>query len=120
MIEFALDAITVTQFVVSALLPLLVGLVTTKVTHSGTKAALLATLTLIGSLGAEAVRAWQDGQVYDLSNGLFLALPAFVLAIGMHYGLYVPTGAAETVKTSGVKAKPTEPVPDDFSTPYGA
>jgi len=105
MVEFTLDAVMVVQFLVTSLLPLVVGLVTTRVTHSGAKAALLATLTLLTSLGAEFVRTVQDGQVYDLGQGLFLALPAFAVAIGVHYGLYKPTGATETVQESLVHPK---------------
>jgi hypothetical protein len=101
MVEFSLDIITVTQFLITSILPLAVGLVTTRVTHGGVKATLLALFTLVTSLGTEAVRAWQEEQTYDLGAGLFLALPAFVTAIGLYYGLYKPTGISQKAQDVG-------------------
>ena len=105
MVEFTLDIVTVVQFLVASVLPLVVGLVTTRVTHGGTKATLLAGLSLLSSLGAEAVRAWEQSEVYDLGAGLFLALPTFVFAVGTYYGLLKPTGTAQAVQEVGVHPK---------------
>lgn len=98
MVAFTLDPITIAQLVLSTLLPLVVGLVTKVVTHPGVKAVLLAVLALVTSLLAEAIRAWQAGEVYDLGLGLLLALPTFLVAVGMHYGIWKPTGSAEAAQ----------------------
>lgn len=96
--EFTLDLLTILQFVAATLLPIVVGLVTSKVTHSGTKAVLLAALTLATSLVAEAIRAVEAGEVYDLGTALFLALPAFATSVAFHYGLLKPAGVSEAAQ----------------------
>ena len=35
------------------------------------------------------------GTSYDIGQGLLLALPTFLIAVGLHYGLWKPVGAAE-------------------------
>uniref|UniRef100_A0AAU6R699 Holin n=1 Tax=Micrococcus phage Kurnik TaxID=3092208 RepID=A0AAU6R699_9CAUD len=94
MIEFNFDAALIIQLLVSTVLPLLVGLFTKVVTRPGVKAILLAALALISSLLIELGNALAAGVTYDLGRGLLLALPTFLIAVGMHYGLWKPTGAA--------------------------
>lgn len=91
---FTMDTLTVVQFIIAFVLPLLVGLVTKRVTHSGIKAVLLAGLNLLLSLLTELARSLTAGQVYDIGAALFLALPAFVMSVGGHFGIWKPTGAA--------------------------
>ena len=95
MIEFTIDPALVIGLLVSTVLPLLVGLVTTRVTHGGVKAVLLAALALITSLLTELGVAVSNGVSYDLGKGLLLAIPTFLIAVGMHYGLWKPTGASQ-------------------------
>lgn len=94
MIEFTLDAALVIQLLVSTVLPLLVGLVTKTVTRPGVKAVLLAVLSLVTSLLVELGAAITAGATYDVGRGLLLALPTFLIAVGLHYGLWKPVGAA--------------------------
>ena len=94
MITFTLDPLLVIQMLVSTVLPLLVGLVTKTVTRSGVKAILLAGLALITSLLTELGQALSNGVPYDLGQGLLLAIPTFLIAVGLHYGLWKPTGAS--------------------------
>lgn len=101
MIEFTLDPILVAQLVAAAFLPLLVGLVTTRVTNGGVKGVLLAALSLVASLLAELIRAWQNGQSYDLGVGLLLALPTFLTAVGLHIGIWKPSGVSAAVQDVG-------------------
>lgn len=98
MIEFTLDPALVIQLLVSTVLPLLVGLVTTRVTHGGVKAVILAGLALATSLLTELLAAVTAGVAYDLGKGLLLALPTFLVAVGMHYGLWKPVGAASAAQ----------------------
>lgn len=100
-----LDPALIIGLLVSTVLPLLVGLVTTRVTHGGTKAVLLAALALATSLLTELGVAISNGVAYDIGQGLLLALPAFLIAVGMHYGLWKPTTTSAKVQAVGVTPK---------------
>lgn len=100
-IAFNIDPSLVIQLLVSTVLPLLVGLVTTRVTHAGLKAGLLALAALLTSLLTELGVAIANGVTYDLGRGLLLALPTFLVAVGMHYGLWKPAGASAAVQAVG-------------------
>ncbi|WDH80215.1 hypothetical protein PTQ19_07225 [Microbacterium esteraromaticum] len=91
---FTLDPALVIQLLVSTVLPLLVGLVTKTVTSGGVKAVLLALFALASSLLTELGVAISNGTVYDVGQGLLLALPTFLIAVGLHYGLWKPTGTS--------------------------
>jgi predicted RND superfamily exporter protein len=95
MVTFTLDAPLVIQLLVSSVLPLLVGLVTKVVTSPGVKAILLALFTLVASILTELGQALTSGTPYDIGQGLLLAVPAFIVAVGMHYGLWKPTGTSQ-------------------------
>ncbi|WP_127572806.1 hypothetical protein [Georgenia faecalis] len=103
MLSFSIDPVAIGQLVAVAVLPVLVGLVTTRVTAAATKAWLLAGLSLVSSLLAEAIRTWQEGGVYDVGAGLVLALPTFIGAVAMHYGLWKPTGVSTKAQDTGPK-----------------
>lgn len=102
-ITFTLDPALVIGLLVSTVLPLLVGLVTTRVTHGGTKAILLAALSLVTSLLTELGVAVSNGVTYDLGQGLLLAIPTFLIAVGMHYGLWKPVGASTAAQKALIK-----------------
>lgn len=102
MIEFHLDALQIITFLVAVVSPLAVGLVTTRVTASSTKAWLLAAISAVTGLGAELIQSLSNGTPYDLGQGLIAAVTAFIIAVGMHYGLYKPTGTSDTLKDVGV------------------
>lgn len=101
MIEFNIDAIQIITFLVAVASPLLVGLVTTRVTAAGVKATLLAGIAALTGLGSELVASLTEGTTYDLGQGLVAAVTAFVIAVGLHYGLYKPTGASEALQKVG-------------------
>lgn len=101
MVVFNVDAAQVIGLVVSVVLPVLVGLVTTKVTSSGVKAVLLAALAGVTGLGAELLAAVQSGVPYDLGSGLLTALAAFVIAVATHVGIWRPTGVTAAVQAVG-------------------
>ena len=104
-ISFTLDPALIVGLLVSTVLPLLVGLVTTKVTHSGVKAVLLAALALVTSLLTELGVAMSNGVTYDLGRGLLLAIPTFLIAVGMHYGIWKPVGASSAAQSVLVTPK---------------
>ena len=98
---FTLDVATIVQLALTVVLPIIVGLVTTRVTSSAAKAWLLAALTLVTSLLAELARAIAAGAVYDLGVALLIAVPAFAISVATHYGLWKPTGTADALKDLG-------------------
>jgi hypothetical protein len=100
-ITFAPSWIQLLTLLVTVLLPLLVGLVTTSTVAGGTKALLLAALAAATGLGGELLDALTRGQVYDLAAGLSTALTAFLIAVGLHYGLWKPLGLSRRLQLVG-------------------
>lgn len=100
-VAFTLDPLAVVQLVIAFVLPVLVGLVTTRVTSSAAKAWLLALLSLVTSLLVELARSLGEGVTYDLGVALVAALPAFVVSVATHYGLWKPTGVAARAQDTG-------------------
>jgi hypothetical protein len=100
-VGFTLDPATVVQLLVAFVLPLLVGLVTTRVTSAAVKAWLLAALTLVASLLVELGRTVASGGVFDVGVALLAALPAFVVSVATHYGLWKPTGVSGAAQDVG-------------------
>jgi hypothetical protein len=98
MIEFDVSIATVVGLLASVGLPLIVGLVTKTVTHSGVKAVLLAALAAIAGLLTELASALGSGEVYNLGQALVLALFSFLVATGIHFGLYKPLGVSQRMQ----------------------
>lgn len=90
-IAFDIPPALIIGLLVSTVLPLLVGLVTTKVTASGAKAVLLAVLAAATGLLTELLAAVNAGVAYNLGTGILVALGSFLVAVGMHFGLWKPT-----------------------------
>ncbi|MDX2513820.1 hypothetical protein PV355_01395 [Streptomyces stelliscabiei] len=86
---------------VSVILPVFVGLVTTRVTHAGVKAVLL--LALSGADGF-VVEYVAGGPGYDVGTAAVLALVAFATGVLSHFGLWKPVGVAGRAQDSLVKA----------------
>lgn len=91
--------------VVSVALPVLVGLVTTRVTHNGVKAVLLLLLSTLNGLLVELIeRGGAEG--YDFGSAVILAGVSFAIGVLTHFGLYKPAGISARVAEVGVKAPP--------------
>ncbi len=105
MVEFTFDAVLVIQLLVSTVLPLLVGLVTKTVTRPGVKAVLLAGLALVTSLLTELGAAVTAGTTYDIGKGLLLAIPTFLIAVGMHFGIWKATGVSQKMQEIGASGQ---------------
>lgn len=95
--------VAVVQLFLAAFLPLLVGLVSNMNTSAKRKTLLLAILTLINTMGGEAVQAWTAGEVYDIQAALTMYVPLLVSSIAIHYGVWKPIGTTELVLQAGVK-----------------
>lgn len=106
-LSFTFSWVLFLQLATGVLIPVIVGIVTTKATNAGTKAILLAFLSLVSSLLLEILNAAQTGTAYDVGQGLFLFLPTFVIAVATHYGFWKPTGTSAKVQELGSSERAT-------------
>lgn len=90
-----LDAQTL-GLLIGTVLPLLVGLVTTRVTSPAIKAIALAGLSALTGFLTELTTP-----SFELKSAILTWLGAFLVAVGMHYGLWKPVGATATVQDIG-------------------
>jgi Ni,Fe-hydrogenase III small subunit len=86
--------VSVLQLLVATVLPIVVGVVTQKVAHSGVKAVALLFLSGVTSAVGAAISA---GGVFDQAT-VVQALVNFVVAVATYYGLWHPTGVTEAVQ----------------------
>ena len=114
-VEFNLTAPQIVQFVLAIVLPLLVGLVTTRVTSSRVKAILLAAFSVITAMLTSLLAANEAGVAYDLGAGLIAALGTFIVAVAMHFGIWKPTGATDVVQETFSSGKSIDPPRDPYS-----
>lgn len=99
--DLSTTGVQVLSLLVGTVLPLLVGLVTKVTTSPGTKATLLAVLSAASGLLTELLASAQANVSYDLAEGLLTAIATFIVAVGMHYGLWKPTGASAKAQAIG-------------------
>lgn len=102
-IAFTFDPLAVVQLLIAFVLPVIVGLVTTRVVSPAVKAWLLAGLALVTSLLTELARALTTAQTFDVGVALLAALPTFVVSVATYYGLWKPTGVARAAQDVGVR-----------------
>lgn len=95
---FSLDAAVVIQLLLTILMPIIVGLVTTRTTSSKAKAWLLAGLTLVSSVITGIGAAIAAGVPFDLGVALLLAIPQFAISVATYYGLWKPTGVGKAAQ----------------------
>jgi hypothetical protein len=101
MIEFDIAWPTVIGLLVSVILPLLVGLVTKRMTDSGVKAGLLALLAALTGVLTEFGNALIQGQPFNIAMAIVMVIVAFITGVGMHFGLFKPIGASAAVQAVG-------------------
>lgn len=82
---------------IGVILPIIVGLVTTRVTNAGAKAVLLALLAAVAGFGTEYLG---DPDRFIWTAALLNWLQTFIIAVAMHYGLWKPTGVAGKAQDS--------------------
>ncbi|QXN74838.1 hypothetical protein SEA_PHRANCESCO_46 [Microbacterium phage Phrancesco] len=99
-VSIAFDWPLIVGMIVSVVLPLLVGLATTRITNSGVRATILAVLAALTGLLTELGNALTAGVTYNLGMGLVFALASFLVAVGMHFGIYKPTGASTAAQNA--------------------
>lgn len=98
MVVFSLDPATVVQLLLTIIMPIAVGLVTTRTTSGSSKAWLLAGLTLVTSLLTQLASSIANNTAYDLGVALLAAIPAFAISVSTYYGLWKPTGVGEAAQ----------------------
>jgi hypothetical protein len=87
---------------VSVVLPVLVGLVTTRVTHAGLKAVLLLALSAVTGFVTEYAGPHDAG--YSVGTAAVLSLVAFAAGVLAHFGFWKPVGVSGKAQDSFVKA----------------
>jgi peptidoglycan/LPS O-acetylase OafA/YrhL len=79
------------SLLVGTVLPLLVGLVTTRETKPGVQALLLLALAVISGFLSTLLGDLNSGVEFDVFTSTVTALTTFLVGVGMHYGLWKPT-----------------------------
>jgi FtsH-binding integral membrane protein len=87
---------------ISVVLPVLVGLVTTRVTSAGTKAVLLLALTALNGFLVELAGPHEDG--YSVGSAVLLWALSFGTGVLTHFGLWKPTGVTGKAQDVGAKS----------------
>jgi hypothetical protein len=87
---------------VSVVLPVLVGLVTTRVTNAGVKAVLLLALSTATGFVTEYAGPHDAG--YSVGTAAVLALVSFATGVLAHFGFWKPVGVSGRAQDSFVKA----------------
>lgn len=83
--------------VITFVLPLLVGVVTTHVTNSSVQAVVLLFLSAANGFLVEYAAPHPDG--YSVGSAVVFALVGFVTAVASHFGLWKPTGVSRAMLT---------------------
>lgn len=99
MINF--DLAQVISLVIGVILPLLVGLVTKWETPSSFRAVLLLLLSAVSAFASEFLASMNNGTAFDVGATLLSVLGTFLIGVGMHFGLWRPSGASDAVKRVG-------------------
>lgn len=108
MSEVNLDLAYWLGLLTSVVLPVLVGLVTTKVTNSGIKAVLLLALSAANGF---LVELSNPGPGYHLGTAAVLTVVSFGVSVLAHFGLYKPTGVSAAAQGFPRALKTPKPKP---------
>ena len=95
------DLAQVISLLIGVVLPLLVGLVTKWNTSPSFRAVLLLLLSAISAFATEFLATLNGGVAFDVGATLLSVLGTFLVGVGMHFGLYKPSGASDALKRVG-------------------
>lgn len=101
--QVTLDGAYWLGLLIAVVLPVLVGLVTTRVVHAGTKAVLLLVLSTINGFLAELSAG---GPGFDAGTTAVLAAVSFATGVLAHFGLWKPVGVSRKTQEMFVTAGP--------------
>jgi hypothetical protein len=82
---------------IRVVLPVLVGLVTKRVTHAGVKAVLLLALSTLNGFLVELANPGPD---WDFGTAAILSLVAFATGVLAHFGLWKPAGVSDKAQAA--------------------
>lgn len=99
MINF--DLAQVISLLIGVVLPLLVGLVTKWDTNPSFRAVLLLLLSAISAFATEFLASMNNGTTFDVGATLLSVLGTFLVGVGLHFGLWKPSGASDALKRVG-------------------
>ncbi|CAN5425718.1 hypothetical protein BH09ACT9_BH09ACT9_00830 [soil metagenome] len=108
-LSFDIPPALIVGLIVSVVLPLIVGLVTNAGISAGTKSIILAALAAVTGFGTELLTSINVGTTYNVGTGLIFAVTSFLVAVGLHFGIYKPTGAASALQAVGSGTTTTTP-----------
>lgn len=98
----SLDSAYWLGLLISVILPLLVGLVTTRVTNASVKAVLLLALTAVTGFVVELAAPHPDG--YSVGSAVILWAVSFGTGVLSHFGLWKPTGVSGKAQDVGASS----------------
>jgi hypothetical protein len=91
---------------ITIVLPILVGLVTTRSTPAAVKAVLLLLLTAVKSVLEAWLQAENTAAEFDAIPVIYTTAINFGIAVAVHFGLFRPTGATAAAQDTLVKDRP--------------
>lgn len=95
---FALNVPQLLNLFIAVVFPLLVGVVTKKVTSGRIKSILLASISLASGLVSQALAAILAGVPFDVVGAFLTGVAAWLIAIATYEGFWKPTGVAAAVQ----------------------
>jgi hypothetical protein len=101
MLQFTASLVGILTLIVTVILPILTGFVTTRMTSPGKKAVVLALLSAITGFGAELLNALANHLAYNVFTGLLTFLTAFLIAVALHFGFWKPVGVSGAAQDVG-------------------
>lgn len=113
MITYTFDLATLISVGLGIVLPLLVALVTKRVTSGAVKGLLLGALSILGGLLTEIGSALTTGTSFDPIEWLILTLTALISGQTTYSAIWKPTGLAPALQLVGENRgpKPLEEAP---------
>lgn len=99
--QLEVDLSTVLSACVGVILPVLVGIVTKKLTSPAVQAVLLAFFAAVSGFLSQWLAAINGGAPFSWQVAAFTWLMTFVTAVATHYGFWKPTGVSSAVQSKG-------------------
>lgn len=102
--ETSINTVQVASLLIGTVLPIVVGIITSKVTAKRTKALALALLSAVSGFLTEYVTAADGAGQFHVDQALLTWLMTFVVAVAVHYGFWRPVGVSARAQAVGVTA----------------